>query len=66
MVFVRIIVIDYVFIDYCFSINCFCGNQVPDWHQRLVDTDCDTPCIGDLSKTCGGEDRIQIYDLMSK
>lgn len=55
-----------IFTDYCFSINCFCGNQVPGRNERVGDTDCDTPCIGDSSNTCGGEDRIQIYDLMSK
>lgn len=52
-------------IDYCFSINCFCGSQVPGIDQKVVDTDCDTECLGDPNKTCGGEDRIQIYDLMS-
>ncbi|XP_025423118.1 uncharacterized protein LOC112692604 isoform X2 [Sipha flava] len=46
------------------GINCLCGRQIPGRDQRVGDTDCDTPCIGDSSNTCGGEDRIQIYDLM--
>lgn len=52
-------------IDYCFSVHCHCGNQGPQSDQKVIDTDCNTECIGDRSALCGGEDRIQIYDLMS-
>lgn len=31
----------------------------------MSDSDCDTTCVGDATQTCGGEDRIQIYDLLS-
>lgn len=51
---------------YCFSINCFCSNHAPENNQKVDDNNCDTTCVGDSSKTCGGEDRIQIYDLISK
>lgn len=50
---------------YCCSINCYCGNRAPENDQKVFESDCDTPCAGDSAKTCGGEDRIQIYDLMS-
>ncbi|KAL4131837.1 hypothetical protein QTP88_009086 [Uroleucon formosanum] len=46
------------------GINCYCGNRAPENDQKVFKSDCDTPCVGDSSKTCGGEDRIQIYDLM--
>jgi len=51
---------------YCFSINCLCSNHAPENSQKVDDANCDTTCVGDSSKTCGGEDRIQIYDLLSK
>jgi len=51
---------------YCFSINCLCSNNAPDNDQKVDDANCDITCVGDSSKTCGGEDRIQIYDLLSK
>jgi len=43
-----------------------CSNFVPANNQKIDDSNCDTTCVGDSSKTCGGEDLIQIYDLMSK
>lgn len=51
---------------YCFSVNCLCGNRAPQDDQKVSESDCDAICVGDSSKTCGGEDRIQIYDLNSK
>lgn len=49
-----------------FRIKCFCGDRAPENGLNAAVTDCDINCIGDPSKTCGGEDRIQIYDLDSK
>ncbi|XP_022166764.1 uncharacterized protein LOC111031217 [Myzus persicae] len=46
------------------GINCLCSNIAPENNQKVDDANCDTTCVGDSSKTCGGEDRIQIYDLM--
>lgn len=46
--------------------NCLCGNRAPEDDLKLSDSDCDILCDGDSSKTCGGEDRIQIYDIKSK
>lgn len=51
---------------HCFSVNCLCGNRAPQDDQKVSDSDCDVICVGDSSKTCGGEDRIQIYDLNSE
>ncbi|CAH1711664.1 unnamed protein product [Aphis gossypii] len=46
------------------GINCFCSNHAPENNQKVDDSNCDTTCVGDSSKTCGGEDRIQVYDLI--
>lgn len=46
------------------GVNCYCGNRAPESEQKVLESECDTPCVADSSKTCGGEDRIQIYDLM--
>eukprot|EP00102_Acyrthosiphon_pisum_P012999 XP_008182377.1 PREDICTED: uncharacterized protein LOC100165182 [Acyrthosiphon pisum] len=46
------------------GINCLCSNHAPENNQKVDDANCDTTCVGDSSKTCGGEDRIQIYDLL--
>lgn len=55
-----------IFVLCYFSINCFCGNRVPANDQKVDDNDCDKSCAGDSSITCGGDDRIQLYDLNSK
>lgn len=49
-----------------FSVNCLCGNRAPEDDLKVGDNDCDTLCVGDTSKTCGGEDKIQIYNIKSK
>lgn len=49
-----------------FSINCLCGNRIPENNQKVADSDCDVTCVGNPSQTCGGEDRIQIYNIISK
>lgn len=49
-----------------FSMNCICTDSAPTDDQKTDDSDCDTSCVGNSSETCGGEDRIQIYDLNSK
>ncbi|VVC39997.1 Hypothetical protein CINCED_3A002549 [Cinara cedri] len=45
------------------GINCFCGDRAPENNLNVDVNNCDIPCVGDSGKTCGGEDRIQIYDL---
>lgn len=45
--------------------DCFCSNSALTNDHKVGITNCDTTCIGDLSKTCGGKDRIQIYNLIS-
>ncbi|XP_026809559.1 uncharacterized protein LOC113551491 [Rhopalosiphum maidis] len=48
------------------GINCFCSDRKPEDDQKVDNTYCDIACVGDSSKTCGGEDRIHIYDLSKK
>lgn len=50
---------------YRFSANCLCSNSALNNDQKVSNTNCDATCIGDSSKTCGGENRIQIYNLIS-
>lgn len=49
-----------------FSLNCYCSDDVPNDDQKVIDADCDTICVGNSNETCGGDDRIQIYNLKSK
>lgn len=46
--------------------NCFCGNRAPEDDLKVGNELCDTLCVGESSKTCGGDDLIQIYSIKSK
>lgn len=56
----------YFFYVYYFSVKCLCSNLAPKNDNKVDDSDCDIACVGGSSSTCGGDERIQIYDLMSK
>ena len=38
--------------------NCICVDR---YNQKGPATDCDSPCGGDKSKLCGGEETKQVY-----
>ena len=38
-----------------------CGNVVTDGATRILDSDCLSPCIGDNTQHCGGNDSLSLY-----
>ena len=59
-------------IDYCNSLGyvyagteyyheCFCGNELAEGAGPAPSTDCNTPCVGDPTETCGGPDRLTLF-----
>ena len=44
--------------------QCFCGIEGTNYARlgRREDSDCNIPCVGDISQTCGGDSAIAIYD----
>lgn len=46
--------------------DCLCSNEPPSISQKLDETKCNSPCTGDSRQMCGGNDKIQIYNLRSK
>ncbi|XP_041484603.1 uncharacterized protein LOC121431162 isoform X2 [Lytechinus variegatus] len=48
-----------------FSHQCFCGTQGEDIYRdgKLPDGDCSAICTGDRLESCGGSDKISIYQV---
>ncbi|KAM6513609.1 hypothetical protein FALCPG4_015994 [Fusarium falciforme] len=42
-----------------YSAECFCGNDLPP--DKEPDADCNMPCPGDPSKTCGAGNRLSLF-----
>ena len=46
------------------GVGCWCGNSKPDDDPRLTsDSECNVPCTGDASISCGGFDRMGVYEV---
>lgn len=45
--------------------RCMCGRAGTniDKHGALPDTRCDKPCVGDSSRTCGGNESFQAFQF---
>ncbi|KAI9436607.1 hypothetical protein H4582DRAFT_401431 [Lactarius indigo] len=41
--------------------NCYCGNFLSEISINVADSDCNIPCAGDSTETCGGTLRINLY-----
>ena len=43
---------------------CYCFREGDNYARlgKIDDSDCNLPCVGDSSQTCGGEDAIAVYD----
>jgi len=52
---------EYTYAGVEFSSECFCGHTPPT-DSIVDDEDCDMPCTGDLSETCGGRWRMNVYE----
>ena len=46
-----------------FSQTCFCGNEIARTIEFLDATKCDMPCDGDVSQTCGGAWKMNLYTV---
>lgn len=51
----------YIFFGVEFGTECYCGDHREESSTRVEDSECDMPCAGGESQTCGGASRINIY-----
>lgn len=40
--------------------QCFCGNELAGG-KKAASSECNSPCVGDSSQTCGGPARLSVY-----
>jgi hypothetical protein len=45
-----------------FGFECWCLSDPPQYDHRINSKNCNAPCPGDKSKTCGGNETMDIYD----
>ncbi|KAI1487657.1 hypothetical protein F5X96DRAFT_131964 [Biscogniauxia mediterranea] len=45
--------------------ECICGTQLSPDARAVPADDCETPCAGDATRSCGGRDAIAVYSLAS-
>ncbi|OTB15455.1 hypothetical protein K445DRAFT_318300 [Daldinia sp. EC12] len=45
--------------------ECFCGLELVAEARKLTLGDCDTPCTGDSSLSCGGKDTVAVYRFIA-
>lgn len=43
--------------------ECFCGNEIQAGSLPVDETECNLPCNGDSSQTCGGNSRLNLYSF---
>jgi hypothetical protein len=53
----------YVFAGVEFGDECWCDNVIRGIGAPTSSSDCNMPCSGNASETCGGSNRINIYQL---
>jgi hypothetical protein len=41
--------------------QCFCGETMPTQGKAASDDECNLPCKGDASQTCGGKEKLSVY-----
>ncbi|KAJ6479649.1 copper radical oxidase-like protein [Mycena sanguinolenta] len=46
-----------------FSVQCFCGNALVEGAVSAPETDCSSPCGGNLTQACGAGGRLSIYSI---
>ena len=47
-----------------YSIECYCGNAFSNGGGKLPDlSSCNMPCAGNSSESCGGPNRLNVYDF---
>lgn len=51
----------YQFAGVEYARECFCGHQIRSKSTKKDDSECAMACTGDSSLTCGGPDRLNIY-----
>jgi hypothetical protein len=55
----------YTFAGVEFGDECWCDNVMRGIGVRTVDSDCNMPCYGNALETCGGSDRINVYQFIA-
>ena len=46
-----------------FGHQCFCGRSAPDATRQTDPTECNVPCDGNHSETCGAAGRLEVYQV---
>ncbi|KAG9698849.1 hypothetical protein KCU95_g2247, partial [Aureobasidium melanogenum] len=49
-----------------YSKECWCGSYLSALSNKLSESNCSLPCVGDDSELCGGYLTISLYNLTSK
>ncbi|XP_054266023.1 uncharacterized protein LOC128988606 isoform X2 [Macrosteles quadrilineatus] len=44
-----------------YSFECFCSKTKPSDEKKELESDCNSKCAGDDSKTCGGNNRLAVF-----
>ncbi|KAI8627001.1 hypothetical protein F5Y19DRAFT_487286 [Xylariaceae sp. FL1651] len=55
----------YIYVGLINGSECVCGTQLSADAHRLSDDDCRIPCSGDPRFSCGGQDNVAVYSLIS-
>ncbi|XP_046347043.1 putative fungistatic metabolite isoform X1 [Haliotis rufescens] len=45
------------------GLQCFCGDDIHSGNKKVDDTECASPCAGDVQDRCGGNWAISIYQM---
>jgi len=48
-----------------YSAECYCGTELNVNSTSVVDTDCNMACSGDAATTCGGSNRLSVYQWVA-
>jgi hypothetical protein len=44
-----------------YAAECFCAEDLPIWATKMTDTDCNMPCSGNETQSCGAAGRLTVY-----
>lgn len=53
----------YPFFGVEYGYECYCGSRVDEDATRVGDAECNMPCDGDATQTCGSDRRVNVYGV---
>jgi WSC domain len=51
----------YLYFGLEYTTQCFCGTSISSSSAEAAETDCNMPCGGDITETCGGSSILSVY-----